>query len=773
MAELTFETRVRARNLRLLFLVDAATPFDQMLDLMSVVQKKWGGRFSPIIPVMEGVIGHRWKEYVRWFDPDFVYYNQGVESRVVYEFIEEMHFNPADVEPIQPRFNEIKGLYAMNLISILRDPISFLEPGNFYNADPDLKNYFRLNYGLDENAYVPNGVRGHHKFIVIDEKEFGMLNKIIYEQRASDLVWLSTLNTAAPFFRVDMKVYGFFKLIIGKDGDCNDDLLYHWNKKLFDLGHTKTMSSLFMTRRQLDLLLEDGFFKFVLRSHAGNNNRIEVVSFSLPSEELMECMEKLKKYMLNMGVQFNYGGSAEFPYLIMDRRGYRSSYSSEPERLQRFGNRDFLVSIPTLSFNFLAQSPDDEYALSIDITEIDGYRRNNRRFPLNTQPGYVFKVRGRVDKHGRLVGLIDNGSHRVGVLEMIVPNLFRVMSDIIAVPCLDMENVKSAKNIECVDSSESSQKGRKNIHHFIQYNDGSLRLQHFFGLFNYQFEVIDKFLNDRFWHDLFLELTDNNKTEGDTITFKVLFNRCLELMRMKEYAFDGKNREKVLPSHLDKGLKGLLQELVGFKVFLPGYIVKCGHCSSKVWYSVKELDNRMICKGCSGENEFVVETPISYKLNHLVRNNYGMKDDKGVFNPDGNLTAIKTLLYLRSLSGLSFDFTSQFDVWIHGRSEKPKTDLDIVAMVEDELYIGECKNNSKLFSTESHKCLHNLVDLAKMIKPAKLIISCSENDSDKLEKAHKFLEHLIKKWIYKPEVVSLVVPKPAYFSLGDFYYFKS
>jgi len=721
---------------------------------MSSSQKQWGGKLNPFIPVKDGAITDQWKEVAKWFDPDYIYYHDTVPRELVLQFIDEMRFNPADIEQLEPKYYSLKGIYNLNLLSKVNSPMNMLSANAFAKADADLQNYFMLNYGLNEHDYIPPHLGSKHHFIQISDKNFTELNRIIFEERISSNIWLGVMNSMAPYFRIEKKEYRGFELIIGKEGECNSELFYYWNKCFYDVGPSKPLSSFFITTKQLDLLLQDKFFKYVLDGYSGNEKQIDLVSFTLDDIEMMDFQIKLKKYSLHLGIEYRILPRFEFPYRIMDDGGLRMSAQVEQEKMDRFNSREFLLNIPALGFSYYPYSPDEEYALDFDIIEEIGFSKNHRRFPILTPFQHVIKVEGRISKKKQIVALIDNGSHRKGVLEITIPNLTTIISGIISNPIQDKEEGKI-------------------LRHFVQFNDGSQRLLQFFKLFGNRLDIVAEFLNDRFWHDLFLGLTDNNKLEGDTITFKELNVKCKDLMKSEGFSFKADQDHPELSRHLEKGLKGLLQVLVMYKVFLPGYNVKCGQCSSKVWYSLIEISNKVICKGCFGENEFKVETPIAYKLNHLVKNNFGMKDEKGIFAPDGNLTAIKTLLHLHSSSTYGFDYSPQLDVYLRGGGNHPLTDLDIVALAAGQLFIGECKNNSNLFSQDAHKCLNHLLYLAKLIKPDVLIISCTKDENDKLNKAKKYLERHLSKWETKPpKVQTLVVPEPTYFRINDYHYFK-
>jgi hypothetical protein len=227
-----------------------------------------------------------------------------------------------------------------------------------------------------------------------------------------------------------------------------------------------------------------------------------------------------------------------------------------------------------------------------------------------------------------------------------------------------------------------------------------------------------------------------------------------------------KNKE-----NLEIGLTSTLQELTEYKIFIPGFIIKCKSCSSKIWYSLSEINNVVTCKGCSEINSFKAETPISYKLNHLIKNNIGMRGNKGIFAPDGNLTVIKTLIYLWNRSQHALDFLSPLDIYKSQNGSKPQMDLDIICLINGRLYIGEAKHSSPLFFETSNKSLNNLLTIASTMKPDHIILSCTTDTNGRLNKASKYLQHHIAKWEYQPEIVTYICREPDYFNINGYRYF--
>jgi hypothetical protein len=190
------------------------------------------------------------------------------------------------------------------------------------------------------------------------------------------------------------------------------------------------------------------------------------------------------------------------------------------------------------------------------------------------------------------------------------------------------------------------------------------------------------------------------------------------------------------------------------------------------------------CKGCLEEFPLPIEPKFAYKLNDLIKNNILrteiQSDGKLSVVPDGNLTVIRTLVSMYRKSLYSFDYSPQINLFSN-HSNKPCTDIDIVCLTDGELIIGEAKHTSAAFSADNNKSLKSLAEIAKAIRPDKIILSCYDNpkgrlskgklDDGKLEKAKQGLIHIFNKWEYQPEIETLHLYPPDDIHLDGYRYF--
>jgi predicted transposase YbfD/YdcC len=212
----------------------------------------------------------------------------------------------------------------------------------------------------------------------------------------------------------------------------------------------------------------------------------------------------------------------------------------------------------------------------------------------------------------------------------------------------------------------------------------------------------------------------------------------------------------------------MLKTLCELGVFLQGFKLKCPRCSSISWYHLREVGSKVNCKGCLEDFNMPIESSFSYRLNDLIKNNIFQSKTQR----DGNLTVIRTLISLNLRRGYhSFEYSPQINLYDDHHSKKPANEIDIVALVDGKLVVGEAKHDSKEFSSNSHKSLNSLIEVCDAIFPDKVILSCYKDEHSRLDNAKKYLEHHFRKWDFAPEIETLLLHQPDYFNLGGARYF--
>lgn len=755
MNDKTYEIVTRNRHLRYVYFIEEGYAGDKLLNLINSNQKTWGGRLNPIISITKIGISPAWKQLVKEYDPDYVGHTGNLAPKSIITLCEQLGFNPIEVINVDDPTFRIKGVHSQYLLPAMDsifDHKSFIPQCTaLWSVQSPLKEYFKLNYLLDDSYQLTKTMLGPHQPATFEGKNIGEFNRILGEQPIFNPVQLSFINSNTTKMRTFAGPhFEWFELVIAKDYNCPDDILYHWNRALY-APRNYPISSFLITAQQLHLLLQDPNFERALYNLPTNEARIEVVSFSLSSDEVKAAKDKLAAFATQL--QFHEKYKPVFPYEKSDSNGsYPPDFKEQPLIRTVTGNNP-LIDVPSLSFNPTFRSDDSSWCADIDITEI-GKHKGYILFPLKTRARQWFHQVARIKKNKTVTCEVYSGGDQH--LKLRIPTFLEIISQLITRPCIINEHPQETEPIKYQE---------------CKYNDGSRRLKEFINLFGGDFDFISDYIFDKFWADILYDLTDNTKVEGDTITFQQIIERYYKIIASHNFITSRHAASRYNDENLRLGIRDTLQPLLTRRVFLPGYVIKCRSCSSNIWYSLKEADIQMTCKGCGAEISIIAELPFSYKLNHLIKNNIGLRSAEGKFSPDGNYTAIKTIIHLNNKAGYNFQHVPQLDIFDSFHSQKPVTDLDISCMVDGFLYVGECKHNSTLFSADGHKSLKNLLEIAEIIRPDYILIACTVDQNDKLHKAQQYLEYYINKWDVQPKVYAYTTSEPDY-DLKSYRYFR-
>lgn len=525
-------------------------------------------------------------------------------------------------------------------------------------------------------------ILGNHSFVEINEDNFDSINKILFENQIYNSTLLSTLNVNTSILRSFETPIQYFEIIITEDYNCQSDLLYHWNKKLYE-NYKYPLQTILVTVQQLEELVKDLFFWNLIYKYSGEFKKIRLVSFSIKSAKLLEIKNEIDS--LNQVISFDVITDIEFPFPVSDNHGQNQKDFKENSCIVISQSTTHLLNLPKLSFNLSKLSNQDKWMVDISISELSR-RKNKKLFPVNTETYSLSQTSGRIkwDKQLSILVSADNNSIDLNIIS------FR-------------ENVK-----QVILYPKKINKQREYLYDNCGLSDQSNLLKQFINLFNDDFYLIEEYLHDKFWFELFDYLSINTRVEGDTITFREIIERLNFIFQEINLKLDTKEKTFRNEENLKLGVQMILQELLNQKIFQPGFILKCKSCSSSLWYSLNETQSILKCKGCSFQNNFKAELPISYKLNHLIKNTFGMRDKDGKYSPHGNLTVVRTLIHLHTTS-TNFEYSPQLDIYKKYNDTRPITDLDIICMADGNLYIGEAKHNSSEFKKSSHKCLTNLL----------------------------------------------------------------
>ncbi len=741
----------RPRHLRYIFFIDESYKYDDLVSLINRNQRFWGGRYNPIIPVAEKVIQKEYLEVLKYYDPDYIFYSKTIDV----EFLKQLRlFNPSGYYCLdeKPPRETITGVDTFNLFSQFPDywfsrfinKVKIVYKPDLVGTENPLFDFYKINFGIGINrTHSYDEIINKKEIIYIDEANISSINKLICEQKPINQAHLARQNLNTRILRSEKSFpHNSVELVIARDKSSITDLLYFWNRQLFECGNV-----IYSTIEEINILVGEEYFGKLL-SLMSIENPIYVVSTSLTKSELETIIEtKLKS--ISFYKSFTYKDVKNFPFEIMDANGLIERNFGETQSIQIFSSNNGIYFIPKLSFTEKLEYYPQQYAIDIQLKKSTSDYRNNIKFPYNTDTEFLFRdVKGRINRIRDISIIIHNQINTTATLDVNISSFRNLIRQITHHPIIDGDKTTT----KYIDSG---------------FNDNSNKLAAFIKLFDNNFSTISDFFSDKFWVGIFEHLSTNDMVAGEAISFEEIKTRCIDVLSEKKIKLEEKEKTVHNEENLSIGLKRTIQELCNFRVLLKGFKLKCINCSSAFWYHIEEVGDTIKCKGCLQRFELPIEPNFSYKLNDLIRNNLFQPDSQR----DGNLTVIRTLVLLKDQSRNAFEYTPQLDLFTNYYSKKPESEIDIVCLVDGLLIIGEAKHNSERFSENGNKCLKSLVEVAKAIHPDKIVLSCYIDKYRRLEKAKQGLIHLFNKWEYEPEIETFILSPPDYFHLDSHRYF--
>jgi|GEM_PF-3394347 len=166
-----------------------------------------------------------------------------------------------------------------------------------------------------------------------------------------------------------------------------------------------------------------------------------------------------------------------------------------------------------------------------------------------------------------------------------------------------------------------------------------------------------------------------------------------------------------------------LNYFVKCEALFIGIKVACGNCGSNLWYSLQELSHRMICRGCTTGVVPKAESVYYYKVNDTILNNLMSDPVKRLKAYGGNYLVLKVLDFLRdpvvNKNSPSFGYCPSLDIFLQGETFS-KTDLDIIALQDGKLIVGEAKMNANDFNKQQ---IDQLIWIGNEIRPDVLLLA--------------------------------------------------
>lgn len=255
-----YQISCRGRHLRYIFFVDVRYSYEKLIKLMHHNLRHWGGRYNPIVPVRNGNIEEGYIEVIKHYDPDIIFYTEGVSPDVIKKL---RFFNPSGYFNIeeQPRKEDCLGIDALYFLSLFGAKSNVIMPEALWKTESPLLDFYRTNFGLTKNVIVSDyEITKNNNQIIIKPENFNTLNEIIHLQKPINQANLSKRNLNTRILRsLKNARYDAFEIVIAKDKTATTDLFYYWNRQLFECHGV-----VYLTVEELLILCQDKYFGGIL-----------------------------------------------------------------------------------------------------------------------------------------------------------------------------------------------------------------------------------------------------------------------------------------------------------------------------------------------------------------------------------------------------------------------------------------------------------------------------------------------------------------------------
>lgn len=727
----------KPRHIRYIYLVESTISTELLLDIMKTNQQYWGGSYNPIIPIYNNVIPENYIELIKHCDPDYVLYSKGINLDEIKKLINAKNY----IELNKVTLDNITGLDSTYLLEPNSSEKLLYQTGYLYKSlIKDILPFYELNFGFNISVSSEYEHEVLHKFdkILVNDGNIKNINKILATHSILYKSLLSKRHVTNSNFTTDQDLETRVELIISNEENQFEDLIYYWNRQLFLPSTYWTLRQVYITTFQLERLYNSHEFHMLLANISGTSD-IKIVSLSIDKKEL----ELIIKEKLNTDlrcVDFFIGDKPLFPYRIT---GFNPPDRLDEEIQEKLflRNREGVIKIPKPSFVKYKNLPNQQWAVDIEIEEtVKGLTiRKKHKIPLTTQLTRLYcNHNGRVNKEHDISLFIDNEDNYV---EFKVPPEDELLRSLIWGQQVRGEYVA-------------------NPIRSVQFSEAGKRLSAFIKLFDDDFDKLEDYISDKFWVQLFMYDSDYRSNGSGIYKGKGVFSYYdlineIDLIYKKHEGNNEKRKEDEVV------LKQQLQYLISQEGIYIGTKVKCDNCGGNKWYSFAELDTKIKCKGCRNTIVPKAETPLYYKLSEIITGNILSDTTKNSKKPDGNYIVLNALiaLYHKSTNGFySMLYCPSLD---YITKDGKLSDIDIVAIVDGKLILGEAKNNAKEFNNME---LNNLAWLANNIDVDFVMLAFNEGNID--EKKLNNLRGLIKS---KCKVTTLKVGRPNYYSLLGVY----
>lgn len=762
-----FSVYALPRPFKIAFLLNPDESKYKILD--SIIEyncKIWGGRFNPIIPVIDGSIPDSYWQLLQFIDPDIIYLFDGILEETKLKIVKEIQplqiitHRSSDSPHIDLSINHISVNYIIKKLSnsILWDsfrdniiPIS----NDFNQKERKLHKFIFRNFCIEDDVLNGRHYSKISKTAAINEND-SLENFFSFFDSSKNYIFpiqLCAVNSS-PFYIQDSYLYEKFSIII-EESIWSYILL--WNKPLFYSSHgINKINQLCLPLNIFDdKTLAKSMVKFFwngLKQLSGGQNQIDIISLKSLSQDQRKNISEFCKY-LNSYPNFVHQDPLKIPKI----KGYAKDIENIPETIhQKVDKLKINLNLPVPLF--FEKKPFDDSIIHQDFQWMADYKIEYRpeKFKYtNVNYWWILNKRSNITRlffnysfskinNAGLISLQINSSKKD--IELSIPPAYNLFFRMI-VNEINYEHNSEKKVLQSYYKyAQISDKGRyllatinlfDNVYaaNFIYesnfwrtffenkckvntQNDiealervkNKIRKNIVAFVQNYSSTSKDKNLD---WLSHYI-ITKSKELKQQEIYFKYKELEDPAMSLIKESPGINSSDEQI---YLDD-FKSTFDSLLNQNIFLQGVKPSCNVCGSSFWYELQELSQSLKCKGCNSIFHIPFDIDWTFKINELIVNSISYH---GVFPV---IWCINELYHYSK----NLIFHPALDLFIN---QKEKEEVDLVLIMDNKFAVCEVKTNIKEFSKKE---LDKIKRIAINTEADKIVLAGFYGERKDLEK---------------------------------------
>lgn len=772
-----FEVYTNNRPVRIALILDTQScTTDALNQSMRFLMDKWGGRYNPIILTDDGVINEDALKFLATFDPDVVEINARLGDESFKELCEwvnpiEMRIEKPDADRYNPgAYHHYAPIYpSQHLIDAITgwhgNDAMFCTFKLAGDIDPHIRSFISCTFGdfpfsRFSSSWFTNMHHREYEINGMEDLERALRNLRDMNRK---VVFPSQLSAygGSPLRYTHSTVNSDNVIVVGESAA---DAALAWNMGITHQKiHTLRLLKFYVPK---SLMEDEGFkkaFSHFLDGYAVQNQQ-GTTEYSFLSKTISE--EDLKKYYKECGFQHsrlkNVGQAGGDGFELFEREYFDHSRLKNLDYHaldHSFGQIEVSLhgdnGIPSTTGSWFTDIHIKHRASKYE--HISGRDWWCKLPPHNALARRIISSTARVNLDGFLSAPIQGRMGRVPVNILDDRSLFSTLFGD-RKPHVQQADPRITLDAQAEFSIKSSDKGK--------YLSGLIDI---FG----DIDILGSFLETRFWRDIMHRMSKRTKVVDEryqanirskiqkvlppepqipisekqylslvelvlrmsremSVTQRELCYGELKSLAKKELATfnESLSEEKHFNFDEDDFLQ-TMDELIELEVFLSGVIYKCRNCGTRNWMSMGNASQSVICPGCHHSIFIAANPEVYYRLNTLVRT---------TLVDQGQLPVALILYQLMMDSRNSFAFVPPVDLIIR-KADKHITDIDICALVDGKLVIGEVKEQSRWFKKSDFDTMSQLIEY---LNPDRVIFSAMESEPD--DRASKKIDKLQQRY---------------------------